>query len=331
MALTQSQQYVPSVVFSWSPWNYLSGCVLSVEQLTWLIMNSHDRQNVEKAKDIDIVSYLKSLGLKPKRISGINAYYYSPLRQENNPSLCVNIQKNRWALYNEDNAYGDVIDLVQLLEGCKFGEAVDKLTGDTPSRRYIPQHSPPHEKDTPEAISIDKVSPLTDMGLIEYGLSRAVDINILKRYYKQVSVRFPGSNHDPFKVHLCLGFINDGKGYDLRNSYLKVASPPKTITTIKGKGSERYLFEGHFNFTSLLSYFNLDELPGTVYVLNGVGQSGALAEFLRGKHIYYYGDVDSSGNKVLDALLERDVRVTDCRRLYKGFNDFNDYILNQPM
>ena len=61
------------------------------------MIDRRSRERIEKAKEVSIISYLKTCGYKPKKIGGLYATYLSPLRPENNPSFVINLRKNTWA------------------------------------------------------------------------------------------------------------------------------------------------------------------------------------------------------------------------------------------
>ena len=52
--------------------------------------------NCEQANQMDLVDYLHSIGHQPKKISGNDYWYLSPLRDEKEPSFKVNRNKNVW-------------------------------------------------------------------------------------------------------------------------------------------------------------------------------------------------------------------------------------------
>lgn len=292
------------------------------------------KEKIQEAKDVDIVGYLRSVGLQPKRPSGANAMYFSPFKEETNPSFSVNMIKNVWKDFSADKG-GDVIDLVQELQHCDFKTAINILTGDRSVkgvRIERQKHDAPQE--VYEGVRVEKVSLIRDMGLIEYAVGRNINLNAIHKYYKEVWVRFPYSKKDPKRIYICLGFKNDSGGWELNTAYkgrkgIRVSSKPKDITTIKNKGKEIYMFEGHTDFTSFLSYLNVTRLPGTVYVLNGAGNIGGLAPFLSRKKVFMYGHNDHGGDTVLDILLENKVNVVDCRVIYKNFSDFNNYLMEK--
>lgn len=295
----------------------------------WISMKTINQDRKQQAKEKDIVSYLKAKGHKPVRISGANAQYFSPVRHERHPSMVVNIHTNRWKLFNEDNMGGDIIELVKIMENVSFGKAIDILLEERSLGAVTGSYRPPNIKDIPEGIKTEKVSEIRDISLVEYGLSRGIDVSILKKYCREVHITFPLSKKNPDRVHICIGFKNNSRGYELRNDYLRVSSRPKDITTIKNKGKEIYVFESSWDYLAFLSYFNVMQLPGTVHVLNGAGMIGGLAAFLRDKTCFYWGQNDPAGDKVLKTMLDGGARAVDCRYVFADVNDFNDYLISR--
>ena len=50
----------------------------------------------EEAKKIRIADYLHSLGYFPVKQQGVNLWYKSPFREENEPSFKVNTEREQW-------------------------------------------------------------------------------------------------------------------------------------------------------------------------------------------------------------------------------------------
>ena len=50
----------------------------------------------EEAKKIRIADYLHSLGYSPVKQQGVNLWYKSPFREENEPSFKVNTEREQW-------------------------------------------------------------------------------------------------------------------------------------------------------------------------------------------------------------------------------------------
>ena len=52
--------------------------------------------NCEQANQVDLVDYLNSLGYQPQKIRGADYWYFSPFRDEKEPSFKINRNKNVW-------------------------------------------------------------------------------------------------------------------------------------------------------------------------------------------------------------------------------------------
>jgi DNA primase len=56
----------------------------------------HQRLNITRDKEMDLVDYLSSLGYQPAKIRSADYWYLSPLREERTPSFKVNRKLNCW-------------------------------------------------------------------------------------------------------------------------------------------------------------------------------------------------------------------------------------------
>lgn len=277
--------------------------------------------DIQKIKDKSIVDYLAKRGIQPKRRSGRNWAYISPIGGESVPSLMVNIHKNRFRDYHA-NKHGDIITLVQEIENCDFKTAISKLSNEEYGELTV------HEtvKNPKPGIVITKVQEITDRELIKHFTNeRKIDEGVLKRYCKQVSYKFPNGKK-PDKEYTAIGFENSMGGWELRSSWQKVASPPKSYTKIKGEGTDVNLFEGFSDFLAALTYFRVDRFRHTTYILNGTGQINVLKPFLDGVKVNAFGDNDKAFDDVLNEL-DKSI-INDCRYYFGFHNDFNKFLQN---
>jgi DNA primase len=67
-----------------------------------------------EARQMDIVSYLSTLGYEPAKIRNFDYWYLSPLRSEKTPSFKVNRKLNLWYDHGIGKG-GNVIDFAILL------------------------------------------------------------------------------------------------------------------------------------------------------------------------------------------------------------------------
>ncbi len=87
----------------------------------------------EQANQIDLVEYLYSLGYQPKKISGNDYWYLSPLREETEASFKVNRNRNLW--YDHGIAKGgNVVDFLTEYHKCNVTEALQKFVSFQPQK-----------------------------------------------------------------------------------------------------------------------------------------------------------------------------------------------------
>ena len=273
----------------------------------------------DEIRNIDIIQYLASRGYHPKRNSGNTAMYLSPLAKETKPSFAVKKSKNRFKCYVTDT-YGSIIDLVCELDKVDFKGACDILRNGNGSE--IESYTPP--KIEKKGVEIHSVDSITDKELLTYFCDvRKISHEVLTTYCKQLIISFPhGKNPDA--KYTVVGFKNDMGGYDCRSSWQKIASSPKTITTIAGDKSKIAIYEGFTDFMSHLVYNGITKPKYKTIVLNGLGQMKMLKPFLEGQSVLYYGDNDTPSDNCLESMTG--VNVTDMRHEYAFHNDINAFL-----
>ena len=159
--------------------------------------------NCNEAKKIDIISFLAKNGINPDYNQGVNYWYKSPLRNENNPSFKVNSYKNLWFDFGIGDG-GDIIKLTSLLFKVDSSNALKILSVN---------HYSSHQKDLyngDSKVLITNVKEISNIQLINYLKSRKLNLKLAKEYCKEVSFILNDKNY------YAIGFQNDSKGYELR-------------------------------------------------------------------------------------------------------------------
>jgi hypothetical protein len=275
---------------------------------------------LEECKKISIVSFLASHGFQPvKPPRGGKAVYSSPLHPESNPSFTVFLSSNRWIDYGISIKSSDVIDLVCQMEGCDTKKAMDILVGDEELSEFEPVEVSNGPLITVTKVVDNYIAP----ELLMYLSARKIPSNLYRKYTKQVFYNF---RENPDRSYFGVGFQGDLGGWEIRNSYHKYATSPKSQTTI-GEGKTLTLFEGFVNMLSAMAFFGVEQFEGTTICLNGLGiLHRILPELNQYEKINCFLDHGTGGNNAMNLI--RSVcgleKVIDGRCLYREDEDFNN-------
>ena len=293
-----------------------------------------EKINCDKAKQLDLVAYLASLGHHPAKIHNQDYWYRSPLREEATPSFKVNRTSNLWYDHGIGQG-GDLIEFGTRYHRCSIAELLERLSGYQASPAFSFQQPLPSglvgagEKEgfSGGKIMILEARPLGSPSLIDYLRSRKIPLEIAARSCREVDFTL----YD--KHQTAIGFANRSGGYELRSEHFKGSSSPKDITFFDSGTSEIAVFEGFFNYLSFQT-INLDkQAPLTnCLVLNSLAfleKSRPLME--RYSRIHLLLDQDTAGRNLTRKALEWDpARYIDRSDYYQGYKDLNEWLIQQP-
>lgn len=170
---------------------------------------------LDEAKNLDIISYLSSIGYEPKKQNGNRSWFLSPIHQESTPSFVVS--NGKWRDMGNialEKPFGDVIDLCQEVNSCSRMEAIDILLNGTSTVKFEPKEM----VDESKLIVSNVYDEIKDQRLLDYLKKRCISENTYKIYLKEVHYYF---STNPEKVYSACGFANDNGGWELRNIYQK--------------------------------------------------------------------------------------------------------------
>jgi hypothetical protein len=124
-----------------------------------------------------------------------------------------------------------------------------------------------------------------------------------------------------------LGLLNNSGGYDLRNSYSKLASSPKDITTINVGAPTVSVFEGMFDFLSYKTLMKKTVEQSENYViLNSISLFDRARSFLESNyHIDLYFDRDAAGVRCTSTAKDISEKYNDASGMYDGYKDLNEW------
>lgn len=275
--------------------------------------------NIDIAKQISIIRFLKENGLYPKKSNGINYWYFSPFRNEKTPSFKVNTALNVWFDYGI-GVGGTIIDLGIKLYNCSIPEFLEKLTSFNFS---FQQQLLKKEKAVENKMEIIEIKKLSNVNLINYIKERRINHKNAIKYCKEI--HFKHNN----KLYYALGFMNNSNGYEIRNKYFKSCFAPKDITLIKNGSKYLSIFEG---FMDMLSWFEIsNKHKNTDYlVLNSIAMfEKAKQHFSSYEKVFLYLDNDSSGKDIKKKITETKLSsFEDMSIRYEDFKDLNDFVIS---
>ena len=295
----------------------------------------------EEKKQLHSISIIEIMAHYGKRLDHTRSgLYFSPFREESNPSFHLDEAKNSWYDYGTGEG-GSLFDFVCKFAGCTKGEVYDWLASFrnmVPESEYKSVIAPIIEKSHHSSkIVIDSAShKFTKHKLVEYAESRAVSKEVLERYCEEVIYHVDSA---PDRQFYAIGFKNNSGGYVLRSSLSKRCSS-SDITTLSPDGqmtdtvtsNKVLVFEGFMDFLSWITDVKQATPQYDCCILNSVTNiSKALPWIMAHSHVAAFMDNDPAGEETLQKIMDSvpdvastDVCVYDMSKLYQGYNDLNE-------
>ena len=284
------------------------------------------KEQIKQLKAIPIIHYLQQQGFQPVKANGAELIYYSPKNEEHTPSFFVNPKKNVFHDYSGVGEQGDIIRLIQYINGCSFMQAIDTLEAIKPEKLQSFSFSGNNLSQTKQSSSVEIVSvqPLRNRALIDYVASRKISQAVALTYLQEIHYRINQ------KQYYSTGFRNDKNGYELRSLYFKGGTSPKWFSYFPVQGSsEINLFEGVFDFLSCCQFFKTTKLKNSTLILNSLSFiKDALPLLAPHKTVNAFLDNDKAGKRALEQLRKEELTVRDCSQYYPTSKDFNKYLVD---
>ena len=276
--------------------------------------------NCSEAKNISIKAVLESFSLFPSKENSRTAFYFALDREEKTPSLSVDFIKNTAFDFGTGKSY-DSISIVQAMKRCSISDALKYLE----QFNFSFQEQNLKLENIPKGYEIIDVKEIQHPALLDYLKSRNVEDQ--KKWVEEIHYRMNDKNY------FGIGFKNDSGGYEIRNAYSKICLGKKDITSIKNDSKDVRVFEGFFDFLSFKKVENYLEKETSDYIiLNSVSMIHKIKKSLENyKNIELYFDNDQAGTRAVE-MIKNDIKnAADCRVLYSGFKDLNDWLIqNNP-
>jgi hypothetical protein len=285
--------------------------------------------NTKQAKAEPLHEFLGRLGFEPARIRGDDLWYRSPFRpNERTPSFKIDRVKNVWY----DHAMGQggtIIDFVAHLNGTqeisRVLSTIEGILGQSPAPRIVI----PRTEEAPRTPPvIESVREIQDKTLETYLGMRGIAVDLARMYLKEIAYR-AGE-----KSHRALALANDAGGYEIRNPAFKGTIGKKDTTFIPGTNlTQSAVFEGVFDFLSVLTHYQRDHSAANVLILNSLSlleRGGNRLRETNTERLYTYLDHDDAGRAGMIRLSELgEWEVLDGASFYQGYKDANEFLVGR--
>ena len=309
----------------------------------------------QDTKNIHCNDYLHKIGAKFARTQrgthGVEFVYHSPTREDEKPSLCVNLDRNIWSDVPAGEG-GRLIELVCYTNGLMHSNVSEALSildrlfreyrGSGRSSRGMntPNHavssvlslpvSPATSLKEKEGMRLVQTKDIYRYPLKHYLTERKIPLEIAGRYLREVEYQ-----DEQGRDFYALGW-KCGETYGLRSKSFKGFLGKGIDITVFDRGtSEVYLFEEIFDFLAYLAYTKRKEPPVTFIIMNSVAMRSKLEAWLRGnsqvQRLNCYFDNDTSGKTCLAKLCERFPQLDFHDRCdqYPQHKDFADWFVSR--
>ena len=282
--------------------------------------------NTKQAKAEPLHEFLGRMGYQPAHVRGNDLWYTSPFRpDERTPSFKIDRVKNVWFDHGL-GAGGTIIDFIEHLHQTGDVSRALSTIADILGRPAAPLNALPAVSQKPRAAPvIDSIGALADRQLEAYVLSRSIPLELARLHLQEIGYRVDGN------AYRALAFPNDAGGFEVRSPSFKGTVGPKAVRFLeKPESRTAAVFEGVFDFLSVLAYHGRAQANSNVLVLNSLSLlEEGMGRLSRAevKRLYAYLDHDRAGEAGLQTLFRAyGDSLVDASGLYRGHKDANDYL-----
>lgn len=280
--------------------------------------------NITQAKSIPLIDLLRQLGYEPSQSKrgGAELWYRSPLREEKDASFHITVQRNIWFDFGLGKG-GNILDFVMEHEHTDLSGALrflDRVWGGGVSVR--PQRKPSVQKATPSSsLSFIRCSTSLSPAIREYLTGRRIVWDQVSRFADEVIFRVKD------REQFALGMKNQSGGWELRSSIFKGCIAPKDISVFQSTDAPFLsIFEGMFDFFSMICWQHPKPIQGTVVILHSTANIEKVKPMLTAdssfEKVYTFFDNDDTGQRVGEQLLTMtSIPIVANNTIYTPFND----------
>lgn len=278
--------------------------------------------NCKQFNTIQLEEVLLSLGHLPTKQNEKEAWYLNPFASESQASFKINKSLNKWYLFSEGIGGNNTDFMKRYLNTSVNGVLIwaeNQHFSSFHNQNILDQKFENQSKN----YEILDVNEIQHPALLEYLRERKVGNQT--RFLHEIHYRMKDKNY------FGIGFKNDFGGYEIRNKYSKICLGKKDVSTIKNGSDSLRIFEGFFDFLSFKNVENLLEKETADYlILNSISMISNIEKSLDSyENIELYFDNDEAGNRAVEIIRNENQNTEDCRVLYSGFKDLNDWMIHK--
>ncbi|AZB10363.1 DNA primase [Chryseobacterium sp. G0162] len=278
--------------------------------------------NCKQFNSIKLEEVLQILGHLPTKQTEKEAWFLNPFAKENHASFKINKNQNIWYLFSEGIG-GNNIDFMKKYLNASVKEVLEWAENQSFSSFQQQETSNGKLENLSKNYEIIEIKNVQHPALLEYLKER--NVGNQTQFLQEIHYRMNDKNY------FGIGFKNDSGGYEIRNKYSKICLGKKDVSTIKNSSNSVRIFEGFFDFLSFKNVENfLEKEPSDYIILNSVSMIHNIKNSLGNyENIELYLDNDEAGNRAVEILKSENKNVEDCRILYSGFKDLNDWLIHK--
>ncbi|QIY82416.1 DNA primase [Chryseobacterium sp. NEB161] len=278
--------------------------------------------NCKQFNSIKLEEVLQILGHLPTKQTEKEAWFLNPFSKENHASFKINKNLNYWYLHSEGIG-GKNVDFMKKYLNASVKEVLEWAENQNFSSFQQQKTSNSKLENLSKNYEIIEIKNVQHPALLEYLKERNVENQT--QFLQEIHYRMNDKNY------FGIGFKNDSGGYEIRNKYSKICLGKKDVSTIKNGSENLKIFEGFFDFLSFKNVENfLEKKPSDYLILNSVSMIHNIKNSLGNyENIELYLDNDEAGNRAVEILKSENKNVEDCRILYSGFKDLNDWLIHK--
>ena len=274
----------------------------------------------EQLNRIDLVDFLTTIGIQPKKRKAHRYYYLSPLAGHpiHRPTFIVNRHLNRWR-ETSTNQVGSLADLAVRLYNCTIGELTGILRSALPPVQQI--HAAKSSNGIP-LVTLQQTHPVRSSYLERFLWERRIPLHVARQYC--LEAWYNRKN----QLYHALAFCNDTGGWELFDSNRHYRVAPCGPRLISHQSVSVAIFRHVLDQLTYVALFGgPDHQLPDLLVLNAPIPFPAVHEIIQTyHHIHLFLPNDATGTAFSIQAARSLKNCHDHQPLYRGYPTLNDWI-----